>query len=124
MNDSRENLTGSSLQFDLNQQIEQLKEEAAWAQTGRTAKTLAKYADFRMVLTVMKAGKRLEEHKAEGRLSIHTLTGALKLRLGGEAVNVPAGHVIALDRALPHDVEALEDSAFLITIAWPHVQGS
>jgi hypothetical protein len=25
-----------------------------------------------------------------------------------------------LDQNLPHDVEALEESAFLITIAWPH----
>ena len=24
-----------------------------------------------------------------------------------------------LERALPHDVEALEDSAFLLTIPWP-----
>src|SRR2546429_7357633 len=27
--------------------------------------------------------------------------------------------LLALDRALPHDVKALEDSAFLLTIAWP-----
>ena len=30
-----------------------------------------------------------------------------------------AGHMLALERAIPHDVEALEDSAFLLTIAWP-----
>jgi len=33
--------------------------------------------------------------------------------------DLPAGHLLALDRALPHDVKALEDSAFLLTIAWP-----
>jgi hypothetical protein len=27
--------------------------------------------------------------------------------------------MLALERALPHDVEALENSAFLLTIAWP-----
>jgi quercetin dioxygenase-like cupin family protein len=32
---------------------------------------------------------------------------------------LPAGHLLALDRAVPHDVKALEDSAFLLTIAWP-----
>lgn len=37
----------------------------------------------------------------------------------GELGALPAGHMLALERALPHDVEALEDSAFLLTIAWP-----
>jgi len=27
--------------------------------------------------------------------------------------------LLALDRGILHDVEALEDSAFLLTIAWP-----
>jgi hypothetical protein len=29
-----------------------------------------------------------------------------------------------LDRDLPHDVVALEESAFLITIAWPRGKGT
>ena len=34
-------------------------------------------------------------------------------------IDLPAGHMLALERALRHDVEALEDSAFLLAIAWP-----
>lgn len=37
----------------------------------------------------------------------------------GRVIDLPMGHVLALDGAVPHDVEALEDSAFLLTIAWP-----
>jgi hypothetical protein len=37
----------------------------------------------------------------------------------GRDIDLPAGHVLALDRAVPHDVQAVEDSAFLLTIAWP-----
>jgi mannose-6-phosphate isomerase-like protein (cupin superfamily) len=33
--------------------------------------------------------------------------------------DLPAGQLLALDRAVPHDVTALEDSALLLTIAWP-----
>jgi hypothetical protein len=29
------------------------------------------------------------------------------------------GGLLALDRGLPHDVEAIEESALLLTIAWP-----
>lgn len=32
---------------------------------------------------------------------------------------MPVGRLLALDQAMPHEVEALEDSAFLLTIAWP-----
>ena len=37
----------------------------------------------------------------------------------GEAFSLPAGGLLALGQGLPHDVEALEESAFLLTIAWP-----
>jgi quercetin dioxygenase-like cupin family protein len=33
--------------------------------------------------------------------------------------DLPQGNLLALDRGVAHDVEALEDSAFLLTIAWP-----
>jgi len=51
------------LSFDLNAEIERLRKENAW-QGGRDSKTLVKHADFRVVLTVLKAGARLHEHKA------------------------------------------------------------
>jgi hypothetical protein len=41
------------------------------------------------------------------------------MRALGRTFDLPAGSLLALDRGLPHDVEALEDSAFLLTIAWP-----
>jgi hypothetical protein len=41
------------------------------------------------------------------------------MQLPEKAIDLPAGHMLALERALPHDVEALEDSAFLLTITWP-----
>ena len=37
----------------------------------------------------------------------------------GRTFDLPAGTLLTLDQNLPHDVEALEESAFLLTIAWP-----
>jgi len=34
-------------------------------------------------------------------------------------VDLTPGQLLALDRSIKHDVEAREDSAFLLTIAWP-----
>ncbi|MFI5069896.1 MAG: cupin domain-containing protein [Terriglobales bacterium] len=106
------------LSFDLNAEIKQLRSENAW-QGGRNSKTLVKHADFRVVLTVLKSGARLHEHKAAGRISVQAVEGHIRMHVQDKVIDLPAGHMLALERALPHDVEALEDSAFLLTIAWP-----
>ncbi len=112
-------LTGRLLQFDLTAEAEQLRQEDPWKNTSRNAKTLVKYPDLRIVLIAMKGGTQMEGHKTDGNLSIHALTGTLRLHLPEQAVELPAGRLLALERALPHDVEALEDSTFLLTISWP-----
>lgn len=112
-------LTGPLLEFDLAAETEQLRQEDTWATTLRSAKTLVKYPDLRVVLIALKAGRHMEGHKADGSISIQGLTGKLKLHLPQQTVEVPAGRLLTLERALPHDVEALQDSSFLLTISWP-----
>jgi quercetin dioxygenase-like cupin family protein len=80
---------------------------------------LAKYPDFRIVLVAMKPNTEMKEHRAEGRISIQTIVGRVRLKLPQQTVEVPAGHLLILDRCITHDVEALEESAFLLTICWP-----
>jgi quercetin dioxygenase-like cupin family protein len=109
---------GVFLEFDLNAQIEQLKGEPAW-QNGRNAKTMVKYPDFRIVLMLMKAKTRIEEHHADGRISVQTIAGHIRMHVAGKDFDLPVGHLLALDHEVRHDVEALEDSAFLLTIARP-----
>lgn len=106
------------LSFDLNAEIGRLRGEDGW-QAGRDSKTLVKHPDFRVVLTVLKSGARLHEHKAAGRISVQAVAGHIRMHVQDKVFDLPAGHLLALERALPHDVEALEDSAFLLTIAWP-----
>lgn len=108
---------GTFLKFDLKAQIEHLKSEPAW-QNGRNAKTLVKYPDFRIVLMMLKAKTRIQEHHADGRISVETVAGHIRMHVAGTEIDLPVGHLLALDHAVPHDVEAIEDSAFLLTIAW------
>ncbi len=106
---------GVFLEFDLNAQVEQLKCEPAW-QNGRNAKTMVKYPDFRIVLMLMKAQTRIEEHHADGRISVQTIAGHIRMHVAGKDFDLPVGHLLALDYEVRHNVEALEDSAFLLTI--------
>jgi quercetin dioxygenase-like cupin family protein len=111
-------LESPMLSFDLNAEIERLHGEDAW-HGGRNSKTLVKHPDFRVVLMVLKSCERLQEHKAAGGISVQTIAGHIRMHVQNKEFDLPAGHFLALERAVPHDVEALEDSAFLLTIAWP-----
>ncbi len=107
------------LQFDLSSEIEHLRKEESWQRgSGRSSKTLVKHPDFRIVLVTMKANTEMKEHRAEGRISIQTIAGHLRLKLPNEIVELPIGHLLALDRGITHDVEALVESTFLLTISW------
>jgi quercetin dioxygenase-like cupin family protein len=112
-------LTGSALQFDLDGEVDELMLEDTWARTGQNAKTLVKHPDFRIVLIVLRAGARIREHMADARVSIHCLSGHLRLSLPEESVEMHARHVLVLDKSVPHEVEAIEQSALLLSISWP-----
>lgn len=111
-------LAAPFLEFDLSAEIHRLHAETAWV-TGRNARTLIKYDDLRVVLMTLKAHMRVPEHQAEGRISIHVVTGHIQVKASGRTFSLRAGGILALDHGVPHDVEALEDSALLLTIAWP-----
>jgi quercetin dioxygenase-like cupin family protein len=112
------------LQIDLERELQQLRrEDSRQRETGRSSKTLAKYPDFRIVLILMKGGTRMRQHRAEGRISIQQLKGQVCIHLADRKVNVSAGHLLVLDCGVLHDVEALEESAFLLTISWRRENG-
>lgn len=107
------------LQIDLDCELQQLRRKESWQrESGRSSKTLAKYPDFRIVLILMKGGTRMRQHRAEGRISIQQLKGQVCIHLADRIVNVSAGHLVMLDCGVLHDVEALQESALLLTISW------
>src|ERR1700693_4385824 len=112
-------LAGPLLQIDLERELQQLRREnSAQREAGRSSKTLAKYPDFRIVLILMKGGTRMRQHRAEGRISIQQLKGQVCIHLADRKVTVSTGHLLVLDCGVLHDVEALEESALLLTISW------
>ena len=61
----------------------------------------------------------MNEHRAEGRISIHQLMGKIRIQLPDQNVNLAVGQLLVLDCGMVHDVAALEESAFLLTVSWP-----
>lgn len=110
---------GPMLDFNLLTEAEQLRKEPAWF-NGHNAKTLVKHEDFRLVLMVMRAGTRMHRHQAKGTVCVQAIAGHLRVHVFDKTFELSAGQVLSLDPNLAHDLEATEESAFLLSIAWPN----
>ncbi len=97
-------------------EIERLQREETWRTGDRNAITLTKERTLRVVLTVLKAGAKLHEHQAAGALTLQVIRGRLAFRAAGQALELGPGEVIVLGAAVEHEVEALAESAFLLTL--------
>lgn len=113
-------LEGPCLTFDLPFERARLEAEETYARTGHNARTLAKYPDTRVVLTALKAGSKVRTHETDERIAVQVMTGRVRLWLPyGTSEEIGEGGFAVLDRAVAHELEALEDSAFLLTVTWP-----
>jgi len=110
-------LAAQTAHLNLAEEIERLRSEPAWQEFDRNAKTLVKNPELRVVLLALKSGARLEQHWAAGPVTIQALAGRLRLHLPEHTVDVEMGELAAIGPGMRHDVEALEPSAFLLTIA-------
>ena len=111
-----EPMAAAYLEFDLARELDQLHREAGWT-SGQNARTLVKYDGLRMVLIALKAGSKIPQHQTEGHVSIHTVAGHIQVRAQGRTFELRQGGLLTLDQGVPHDVEAIEESAVLLTIA-------
>ena len=111
-----QHLTGSVLVFDLQRELDRLRQEPAWQRGGRNAITLVKESAMRVVLTVMRSGSRLREHAVDGQFTVQTVAGRLRLHLPDGPIELGVGQLASVESGLARDVEALEETAFLLTI--------
>jgi quercetin dioxygenase-like cupin family protein len=112
--------TRPALRFDMTDELERLRGEPAWERFDRNAKTLVKEDSFRVVLTTLKPGATLDEHRVTARVMVQTVQGHLRLHLSepdAVVLDLPAGHLAVLWPGITHLVEAVVESAFLLTVA-------
>jgi quercetin dioxygenase-like cupin family protein len=114
-------LANDVIRRNIGNELQKLKKAPSWQrESGRSSETLVKYGEFRIVLVRMKPGSYMSHHRAEGPISIQVIQGKIRVHLPENRIEeLEVGDLLTLDRCLEHDVEALEESAFLLTIAWP-----
>jgi len=101
----------------LSDELASLKREPAWERGERVAKTLVKEQGLNAVLTAIRAGTALHEHRTEGPVTIHCIAGRIDLTVPDGTVELVAGDLVALDGGVRHSVHANEESAILVTLA-------
>jgi quercetin dioxygenase-like cupin family protein len=104
--------------FGLFDEIEALRGEGPYTEGDRNSVTLAKEVDFRVLLSVLRAGATLDEQDGDARTSIQLLDGNASLRVGGEDSELGAGDLAVID-ARPWLLSASSDCALVMTLAWP-----
>lgn len=112
-------LTGPLLSFDLTEATDALRREDAWNRGDRNARTLIEEPGLRVVLTVLRAGAKIREHRTDGWVLVQSLEGSLAVGSPAASADLAAGGLVSLQPGVPHEVSASTQSAFLLTIARP-----
>lgn len=107
---------GAPISVDVRTEIARLKSEPAWTTGDRHGVSLVKGDGVNVALILLKKGARLQEHHTRAPITVHLIEGRINLIAVDKPNLLTAGMLIALDRAIAHSVEALEESALILTV--------
>jgi quercetin dioxygenase-like cupin family protein len=112
-----ENRLASPVQtVDLVAAAARLRSEAHAAVSGHRQITLVRHGPVTVMLFLFEPQGLLKEHRAEGDVIIHVLSGQLQVTADEEARELGAGALLALAPGVPHSVRALLATEMLLSI--------
>jgi quercetin dioxygenase-like cupin family protein len=117
-------MSGRGVVFGIAEVAGALRHDLEFTSGGRAARTLAKIEGLRVTLVLIKKDAGLNPEATAGGATIQVLTGRLRVHAGGEPWEVGAGELIILADNLREPITALEETAFLLTVAWPAGAGA
>src|SRR5512146_608146 len=106
------------IKFAVWEEMDKLRYNGKW-QDGIARKVLVRCPDLHITMRAMKANTRIPQHYNPGRICVQTVQGRIWMHVGDELFDLPQGKAIVLAPGVTHDVEALEESTFLLFVASP-----
>ena len=103
--------------IDVDDFIKKMKREPAWENGDRNAMTIYKTSGMRIVLIALHKEAELKRHVTEGIISVQVLDGKINFTTDDKEVEIEKGQMITLHKGIYHQVKALKESVFLLTIA-------
>jgi len=113
----------SLMAFDLGHEVESLRQESAWTEGDRNARTLVKSSGMRLLLATLRESAEIQEQDGEGPVTIQILEGRATLTADGAEAILEQGTVASIEAALPWSLRAGAESAILVTFAWTEGAG-
>jgi quercetin dioxygenase-like cupin family protein len=107
---------GGLVAVDIKAEIARLKGEPAWATGDRHGSSLVKGDGINVALMMLKKGAKLQAHHTRAPITLNVIEGRINFIAKGRTQLAAAGTMVALDRAIEHSVEALEESAIVLTV--------
>jgi len=97
-------------------EIRQVRAASKWGGGDRHLESLVKGDGLNVALVMLKKGARLNQHANRAPFSVQVVEGSIAFIASGERRLIGPGRILAVRRGLPHAVEAIEDSAFILTL--------
>ena len=117
-------MSGREVVFDLTDELAGLRDDLEFTSGDRAAKTLAKTDGLRVTLVLLKQGAALNPEAVAGGATLHVLDGQIQVEMHGGNLVVKRAGILVLDENMRDRVTAVDEAAFLVTVAWPAGAGA
>jgi quercetin dioxygenase-like cupin family protein len=102
--------------INLSEFIKQIKSETTWGSSDRNAITVFKTNGLRIVLIALHKDAVMKEHTADGIISVQVLEGEINFSADKRSTLLKQHDMVVLHKGMPHSVQAMEESVFLLTL--------
>jgi quercetin dioxygenase-like cupin family protein len=104
------------IEVDVNRHLAEIRAGDAYHGADHAAETLMKEPGLRLVLIALKDGGHMNDHRAHTSITVQVVEGMVRFEVGGRIIQLTPGLVLAVDADMPHRLEAVGDSAVLLTM--------
>lgn len=111
-----ERFAGTEHVYDFAEIAAQLRAEPHPATDGHRQMTIAHHGPVALVLFDFEAGGHLEDHMADGLVTIQTVTGHIQVKTSKGDQELGAGTLLVLSPGVAHDLRASVQSQVLLTV--------
>jgi quercetin dioxygenase-like cupin family protein len=112
----RERFAGTEHLFDLTSEGDRLRAESQEARDGHRQITLFRGDGVSIVLFDFDAGGFLKDHAADGSVTVHVLSGDIRMTTATEDYPMATGSLLVLKPGVSHDLRAETESRVLLTV--------
>lgn len=111
--------TAIAEKIDIPAHIIKIKEQSAQSDKDITTLTLFKADKLRIVLVMLKKNGMMNTHHTPALINVRVIEGPILFTADGTVNVLNSEQVFVLGENIPHSVEAVEESIFLLTVVMP-----